>query len=109
MSILTGSTTLGWALWALGLAPEIQDKLRAELLAVPTDNPSMEDLNALPYLDAVLRETLRVHATVPAVARMAVKDCTIPLSEPFLGMDGIKHDHIRSPTFAIDTSQISAD
>lgn len=55
----------------------------------------MEELNALPYLDAVLRETLRVHATVPAVARMAVNDCSIPLSEPFMGKDGIEHDHIR--------------
>jgi hypothetical protein len=37
---------------------DIQVKLREELTTVPTDNPSMDELNAPPYLDAVVRETL---------------------------------------------------
>jgi hypothetical protein len=45
---------------------EIQTRLRNELLTVDNENPSMDDLNALPYLDCVVRETMRAHAPVVA-------------------------------------------
>ena len=61
---------------------EAQNKLRNELLAVGTDNPTMDELNALPYLDAVVRETLRIHAPVPSTLRVAVQDDILPLDEP---------------------------
>jgi cytochrome P450 len=38
----------------------------------------MDELNALPYLDAVVRETLRVHSPVRNSMRVAVRDDTIP-------------------------------
>ena len=53
-----------WALFALAQKPETQQKLRDELLAVPTETPDMDDLNALPYLDAVIHEGLRLFATL---------------------------------------------
>ena len=34
----------------------------------------MDELNALPYLDAVVRETMRVHAPVPSSIRIATRD-----------------------------------
>ena len=50
------STATTWALYALTKDKKLQDKLRDELLTVSTDNPTMEKLNSLPLLDAVVRE-----------------------------------------------------
>ncbi|CAA7271444.1 unnamed protein product [Cyclocybe aegerita] len=84
----TTSTATTWALYALSLCPDVQNRLREELLAVGTDNPTMDELNALPYLDMVVRETLRLHAPVPATIRVAVEDDVIPLSIPVTARDG---------------------
>ncbi|KIJ62084.1 hypothetical protein HYDPIDRAFT_114926 [Hydnomerulius pinastri MD-312] len=91
----TTSTSTTWALYALTQAPEVQAKLREELLSVDTDTPSMEDLMALPYLDAVVRETLRVHAPVPNTIRIAMKDDVLPLEHPFTDKNGVVHDGIK--------------
>lgn len=91
----TPSTATTWALFALTQHLGVQDKLRKELLSVSTEDPTMEDLNALPYLDQVVRETLRVHAPVPATMRYAVQDDIIPLQEPFTDRNGKVHDSIR--------------
>ena len=74
--------------------PEVQNKLRNELLAVGTDNPTMDELNALPYLDAVVRETLRVHTPVGATSRVATQDDILPLSEPIKDKNGRMMDGI---------------
>jgi cytochrome P450 len=73
---------------------EAQTKLRNELLTVGTDNPTMDELNALPYLDAVVRETLRIHPPLGSTMRVATQDNILPLSEPIKDkygrmMDGI--------------------
>ncbi|KAF8894815.1 cytochrome P450 [Infundibulicybe gibba] len=77
-----------WALYALTQNMEIQNKLRTELWTVPSDNPTMEELNSLPYLDAVVRETMRVHTPISATVRVAMKDDIVPLGEPYRGRDG---------------------
>ncbi|KIY68837.1 cytochrome P450 [Cylindrobasidium torrendii FP15055 ss-10] len=91
----TTSASLVWMLYALTLAPHIQKKLRQELQAVSTDTPSFDELNALPYLDAVLRETLRLHAPVSATERVATKEDILPLSEPIEDRRGKMLDGIR--------------
>ena len=40
--------------------PDAQETLRREIQAARADNLSYDDLNTLPYLDAVCRETLRL-------------------------------------------------
>lgn len=81
----------------------MQQKLRDELLGVATDNPTMDELNALPYLDAVVRETMRVHAPVPSSIRVAMRDDVIPLNTPYVDVHGQVHDAVRvtkgSPIF----------
>lgn len=58
------AVSLTWALIELAIHPEKQDKLRKELSSLGND-PSYDQLmNELPYLDAVLREILRVHPPV---------------------------------------------
>lgn len=93
-SLYSNSTATTWALFALTQNLEAQNKLRNELLAVGTDNPTMDELNALPYLDGVVRETLRVHAPVASTVRIAIQDDVLPLGEPIKDkygrmMDGI--------------------
>ena len=66
-----------------------------EIYNISTDNPTMDDLNGLPYLDAVVRETLRLYPAVGSILREAGKDDCIPLSKPFTDKKGIVHNEIR--------------
>ncbi|KAH7882875.1 cytochrome P450 [Phlebopus sp. FC_14] len=91
----TTSTSTIWALYALAQRPDMQTKLREELLSVDTEMPSMDDLMALPVLDAVVRETLRVYAPVPATLRIAMKNDVLPLETPFTGNDGLLYNSVR--------------
>ena len=47
------------------------------------------------YLDAVVRETLRLHPPLSMVLRAAGKDGCIPLNTPFKDMKGMLHNEIR--------------
>jgi cytochrome P450 len=91
----TTSTTTAWGLFALTQNQEVQDKLRKELLAVGTDNPTMDELNALPYLDAVVREILRLYPPLASTMRCAAKDDIIPLGEPVKDKNGNVLDGIK--------------
>ena len=82
------STAAMWSLFSLSLNPSIQSRLRTECQSCPTDAPGMDALNSLPYLDAVVRETLRLHASVTSTLRVAEKDDEIPLSEPIVDARG---------------------
>jgi hypothetical protein len=86
-----------WALYALSQNKHAQTKLREEISNISTDNPTMDDLNGLPYMDAVVREseTLRLHPPVPGILREARKDDFIPLSKPFTDKKGIARNEIR--------------
>ncbi|KAJ7289234.1 cytochrome P450 [Mycena rebaudengoi] len=76
-------------------ARDYENRLRDELLTVSTDNPTMDELNALVYLDYVVRETLRLHAPVPFAGRMAIRDDVIPLSTPYTDVNGTVHESLR--------------
>lgn len=91
---LTRSTSTTWALYALSLHKDVQVKLREELLDVATIQPSMDELNALPYLDAFVHEVLRLYSPVPVTARKATKDDIIPLREPYTDLKGRVHNQI---------------
>lgn len=85
-----------WCLFALSQDKIRQQKLREELLSVSTDTPTMDELMSLPYLDNVLRETLRRHPPVTNSVRQATKDDFIPLSKPYTDIYGQVHDSIQS-------------
>jgi cytochrome P450 family 4 subfamily F polypeptide 22 len=78
----TTASSLAYALWELAKSPEIQQRLRQEvdqlfLESVPDgENLSCMQLMQLRYLDAVVKETLRLHAPV-GVARTAANDITL--------------------------------
>ncbi|TDL26273.1 cytochrome P450 [Rickenella mellea] len=98
----TSSLALTWAILILAEHPHIQKRLRAELLTIanPTDadggdlstSTSLHELYAtideLPYLNNVVRETLRVVPPVHSSLRMATKDDEIPTAEAVRMRDG---------------------
>ncbi|KAA1468825.1 cytochrome P450 [Dentipellis sp. KUC8613] len=91
----TTSTGTTWALYALACFSRVQTKLRDEVLSHPSDNPTMDEVNSLPYLDAVVRESLRLYPPVPATSRVAAEDDVIPLEEPVTGRDGVTRKEFR--------------
>ncbi|KAF9036825.1 cytochrome P450 [Panaeolus papilionaceus] len=84
----TSSLALTWVLFALTHSPDVQTKLRDELLTIPTDNPSMDELNSLHYLDCVVREVLRLYSPVISTIREATSDDVIPLANPIRNTKG---------------------
>jgi cytochrome P450 family 110 len=72
----TTAVALGWALYELGLHPEIVAKLRTELDAAgPHLDP--ERILTLPYLDAVCNETVRLHPILAECARIPMQPMEI--------------------------------
>ncbi|KAL3309235.1 Cytochrome P450 4V2 [Cichlidogyrus casuarinus] len=67
----TTASALTWAFFQLALHQDVQDKLRTELLQrfKPDAELSLEELNALPYLDCVIKECLRLLPPIPMVSR----------------------------------------
>ncbi|KAH9852304.1 cytochrome P450 [Lenzites betulinus] len=88
----TTSNALSLTLWRLAQNPGVQDKLRREILAAKEASTSGEidydELVALPFLDAVCRESLRLHVPAPLRFRETAQDIVLPLSEPVRGRDG---------------------
>ncbi|PCH40502.1 cytochrome P450 [Wolfiporia cocos MD-104 SS10] len=85
----TTSNTLCRILQLLAAHLDVQQELREELLAAgAADNLSYDELNKLPFLDAVCRETLQLYPTVTLITRMPIQDTTLSLGEPVIGTDG---------------------
>ncbi|KAJ7096873.1 cytochrome P450 [Mycena epipterygia] len=91
----TTSTATAWALYALARNPGAQRKLREELLGLDTESPTLDELNGLPYLESVIRETMRAHSPVAYTARIATTDDILPLSRPYVDGNGRMHDSLR--------------
>lgn len=72
----TSTTGLCWAVWELMDHPEVRERLQAELRALPPD-ATPDTVAASPLLDAVCKETLRLHPVLPVVSRVAAEDLQI--------------------------------
>lgn len=58
----TTASTIAWAIWLLSQHNDILQKVRAELISQNvTANPSYEQLQTCTYLEAVVKETLRLY------------------------------------------------
>jgi len=68
----TTAVAIAWALHELCRAPEAMERLVAELDAKWT-GPDPAELAALPYLEAVCQETLRLHPSVVFLSRRLAK------------------------------------
>ncbi len=68
------AAVLTWTAFLLAQHPEIMDDLHAELRAVLDGQPpSAEQLDRLPLLDAVIKESMRVLPPVPFLVRKAAQ------------------------------------
>lgn len=73
----TTATTLAYALWALGHNPACQDRVVAEVGALPDRPLTPEDLPSLEYTTQVVRESLRLCPPAPTGTRMACRDLAV--------------------------------
>ncbi|KAF8750444.1 cytochrome p450 [Rhizoctonia solani] len=110
----TTSSTIAWALYALTKHPKMQEKLRDELQnAGLGEEPSMDELDSLSYLDSFVREVLRVYAVVPTTGREVAQDTVIPVGESFrnstgdpqMGIRVRKGDAVAIPVISINRSK----
>ncbi|KAH7460776.1 Cytochrome P450 86A7 [Phytophthora ramorum] len=81
----TTADALGWLIHVLSENPRVEAKLRSELLAhlpkLATDIdyvPSAEELSQVHYLEATIRELLRILPAGPAIATHCVRDTVFP-------------------------------
>lgn len=97
----TSAATLSWTIHMLSLHPTIQEKLAAEVSSVLLDkyrhsttngrddltNVTKDDISKMPYLDAVIKESMRLHPVAPFVVRRLMDDIHI------VGTDGKKKEN----------------
>ncbi|KAF8438608.1 cytochrome P450 [Boletus edulis BED1] len=88
-------TTTSFILLELARNPKIQSMLRDEIRRTEattrergSPHLTATDLEAMPYLNAVLKEGLRFHPIGTTSLRMAMHDDILPLSKPILGVSG---------------------
>ncbi|KIP09650.1 hypothetical protein PHLGIDRAFT_116131 [Phlebiopsis gigantea 11061_1 CR5-6] len=96
----TTSNALGRILHLLATHQDVQDKVRAEIAqAAPLvrERIPYDQLVGLPYLDAVVRETLRLYPPVTFMGRDVKGDVVLPLSAPIVGKDGSTMEEILVP------------
>ncbi|KAF8238406.1 cytochrome P450 [Tricholoma matsutake] len=112
----TVSFAIVWCLHFLSQTPEIQTRLREEILSAQnslenkvfdtdagakrtssplsypfsthTPHERWEVLDSLPYLNAVVHETLRLCPSIHSTIRVATSDDQIPISHPIVLRDG---------------------
>ncbi|KAJ6561525.1 cytochrome P450 [Mycena vulgaris] len=92
----TTSGAISRLLHLLAQHPEVQDKLFEEISA-HEEEPDCDTLSSLPYMDAVIRETLRVFPPVSMGFRQTIEDTSLPLLHPVRGNDGRDLSSIHVP------------
>lgn len=81
----TSALTVSYACLMMALHPEVDEKLSKEI----TENYDGEDIDSemlknFPYLDMVVKETLRHFPSVPLTARQCMEDCHIGKISTFI-------------------------
>ncbi|PIA53483.1 hypothetical protein AQUCO_00900226v1 [Aquilegia coerulea] len=75
----TSSVALQWALAELINNPHVFKKARDEIESVVGTSRLVQesDIPDLPYIQAIVKETLRLHPSAPVILRECNRDCTI--------------------------------
>jgi cytochrome P450 len=114
--LLTGHETtavsLSWTWYLLSQHPEVEQKLWAELRRVLNGrSPRMSDLPGLPYLERVIKESIRLYPPVWALVRNPVKECEIggyriPMGTTILMSQWVMH---RDPRYYDEPERFNPD
>lgn len=71
----TTASLVHWILVMLSLYPHVEREVYAESIRVlGSRDPEYKDLSSLPYLSAVIKETLRLHPSSHTIMRQALND-----------------------------------
>lgn len=98
------SLAVAWCMHYLSLNPGFQTRLRDELISASPSSSSSSDgtfddpsaaIEALPLLDAVIKETLRIAPPAHGTIRVATQDDVIPVSAPVVTRNGRATSEIR--------------
>mmetsp|Transcript_48017 Transcript_48017/g.134108 ORF Transcript_48017/g.134108 Transcript_48017/m.134108 type:complete len:220 (-) Transcript_48017:106-765(-) len=103
----TTACALSWTLYEIAGRPDIQDKIRAELLEVCGDDttaPNFEQIGEMRYMHAVTMEVLRLHPSVPKDVKFAIKDDVLPDGTKVSGWGVCTNLHPPSPIHHRSTS-----
>ena len=74
----TTANSLAWAWYLLSQAPEVEERLHAELAQVLDRRPpTLDDVSELIFTRAIFEETIRLYPPVPLLARQALRNETI--------------------------------
>lgn len=75
----TTATGMTWALHLLGCYPDVQQKVYDEVKQVIGDSTdiTLEQLGNLKYMEAVIKEVLRLYPSVPIIARKLGEDLEV--------------------------------
>ena len=73
----TSSLALSYSLWLLATHPRVRSCVREELDRVTNGELRAEHVRELPYLDAVVRESLRLYPPVWVVGRQATEELVV--------------------------------
>jgi len=95
----TTASTVAHVLSNLAEHPDVQEKLRQELIQARKSNDDLDynDRSSLRYLDAICRETLRLNPPTAFFNREASEDIRVPLSPPITGKNGTDIHEIHIP------------
>jgi cytochrome P450 len=75
----TSANTLSWSVYVIAKYKDTQDKLRAKIQSLhrTQPNPPCSDIDALPYLEAFIKEALRIYSPAAIVHRQAIRATTL--------------------------------
>ncbi|KAK0460548.1 cytochrome P450 [Desarmillaria tabescens] len=84
----TTASTLAWFLYELSSHPEHQARIREEIEACQGQISSLANYDSMSFLNAAIKEVLRLHPTIHSLVRMPSRDEVLPLAEPIRTQDG---------------------
>jgi cytochrome P450 len=74
----TTATSMIWTHYLLGRHPDVQARVMQEVDRIPAGRTlTVEQLEELPYLEQVFKETLRLYSPIHSLSRVAMEECEL--------------------------------